>query len=69
MTIQRYGWIGVLILALSASGCGTSKEKTAPCRRPATLSGFAPPERCDSMRSVNTDPTAALRALEALGLN
>jgi hypothetical protein len=56
------------MLALAAGGCGTPKEKTAPCKRPANLSSYAPEVRaeCGSMRLVNTDRTAALEAIETL---
>lgn len=48
------------ILAMTAlSGCGTVKEKTAPCKRPAELSSFVedPRAACVAMRAIN-DPAA-----------
>ena len=54
----------VTLLGLAASGCGTAKEKTAPCKRPANLLSYAsePGSRspatardCGPMRPVNTD--------------
>jgi hypothetical protein len=49
------------------TGCGTPKEKTAPCKRPANLLSYAsepdaqspfpvPTEECGPMRPVNTGP-------------
>lgn len=54
----------VLILASILSGCGTVKEKTAPCKRPANLTSFAqdPRRDCPTMRAVN-HPTAAFAAI------
>lgn len=56
MAIERWdaavcvGWL----LAACLSGCGTVKEKTAPCKRPAVLSGYAadPRQACGAMRLV-----------------
>ena len=54
-------------LALLASGCGTPREKTAPCKRPANLSSYASTgDGCGPMRSVNTDSAAALAAIQDL---
>jgi len=54
-------------LALLASGCGTPREKTAPCKRPANLSSYAETgEECGPMRSINTDSAAALAAIQDL---
>lgn len=53
------------ILAMTAlSGCGTVKEKTAPCKRPVELSSFVedPRQACRAMRAVN-DPAAAFAAI------
>lgn len=53
------------ILAMTAlSGCGTVKEKTAPCKRPVELSSFVedPRQACGAMRAVN-DPAAAFAAI------
>jgi hypothetical protein len=46
------------------SGCGTVKEKTAPCKRPLSLASFAsdPRRDCGVMRRVN-DPAAAFAAI------
>ncbi len=46
------------------AGCGTVKEKTAPCKRPANLSSFAADRRndCGPMRAVN-NPAAAFAAI------
>lgn len=56
---------GALLLAtLLLTGCGTVKEKTAPCKRPAELTSYADDRRqsCGPMRSVN-DPAAAFAAI------
>jgi hypothetical protein len=66
MTVRWSRCIAALMLTLAAGGCGTPKEKTAPCKRPANLSSYAPEERtdCGPMHPVNGDPAAALRAIE-----
>ena len=54
-------------LAILASGCGTPREKTAPCKRPANLSSYASTgDACGPMKSINTDSTAALAAIQDL---
>jgi uncharacterized protein YceK len=57
----------ILAIVTGLSGCGTVKEKTAPCKRPAELSSFAenPRQSCGPMHSVN-GPAAAFAAI---GLN
>jgi hypothetical protein len=65
MTAPRARCAVVLILALSAGGCGTPKEKTAPCKRPANLSSYASMEgECGPMRPLNADRAAALAAIQ-----
>lgn len=67
MTASSTRCAAVLILALTASGCGTPKEKTAPCKRPANLSSYASMEGdCGPMRSLNADRAAALAAIHDL---
>ena len=57
----------VIALAVLASGCGTPREKTAPCKRPANLSSYASAgDACGPMISVNSDRAAALAAIEDL---
>ena len=54
-------------LAVLSSGCGTPREKTAPCKRPANLSSYASAGvACGPMISVNSDRAAALAAIEDL---
>lgn len=67
MRPSRLGLIaicGVLLL----TGCGTPKEKSAPCKRPATLTNLASDPRleCGPMQAVNPDRQAAQAAIEAL---
>jgi uncharacterized protein YceK len=54
----------LLLITTALAGCGTVKEKTAPCKRSANLSSFAEDRRrsCGSMRAVN-DPAAAFAAI------
>jgi uncharacterized protein YceK len=63
-------WIEIALVfavAVLASGCGTPREKTAPCKRPADLSSYAETgEECGPMRSINTDSAAALAAIQDL---
>ena len=56
-----------LVVAVLASGCGTPREKTAPCKRPANLSSYASTgDECGPMISVNADRAAALAAIQDL---
>lgn len=52
----------LLLMAVCISGCGTIKEKSAPCKRPANLTSYAsefdPRHDCGPMSSVNTDQSA-----------
>lgn len=63
-------WISnslVFALAVLASGCGTPREKTAPCKRPANLSSYSSTsDGCGPMMSVNADRAAALAAIQNL---
>jgi hypothetical protein len=56
--------IGIIAVSASLGGCGTVKEKTGPCKRPADLSSYAndPRPDCGPTRAVN-DPAAAFAAL------
>lgn len=57
----------MLILAALVSGCGTPREKTAPCKRPANLTSYASAgDDCGPMRSINRDRAAALAAIQEL---
>ncbi|MDW9782470.1 MULTISPECIES: hypothetical protein [Sinorhizobium] len=58
-----------VLIAVGLAGCGTAaKEKTAPCKRPANLTSYAPDPRqeCGPMMSVNGDAAAAVAAIEAM---
>jgi hypothetical protein len=57
-----------LLAALALAGCGTPREKTAPCKRPANLSSYAADIRvdCGPMVAVNADRKAALTAIDDL---
>lgn len=58
-----------VLIAAGLAGCGTAaKEKTAPCKRPANLTSYAPDPRqeCGPMMSVNGDAAAAFTAIEAM---
>lgn len=55
----------VFALAVLTGGCGTPREKTAPCKRPANLSTYASMgDECGPMISVNADRAAALAAIQ-----
>lgn len=67
MTGSRARCAALLIVALCAGGCGTPKEKTAPCKRPANLSSYSSMEgECGPMRSLNADRAAAMAAIQDL---
>ncbi|RWA81725.1 hypothetical protein [Mesorhizobium sp.] len=54
------------VATLALWGCGTPKEKTAPCKRPAVLSSYAAAGGCEAMKQVNDmRAKAAIRALQA----
>lgn len=56
--------VALLIASLLVTSCGTVKEKTAPCKRPANLTSYArdPRAKCPTMMSVN-GPGAAFAAI------
>lgn len=65
--------LAVLGFAAAVSGCGTVKEKTAPCKRPANLLAYGadpvsgnPVSDCGPMRPVNGVPNAADEAFQVL---
>lgn len=68
MTGRRWIEIALIFaLAVLASGCGTPREKSAPCKRPANLSSYASPgDECGPMMSVNANRAAALVAIQDL---
>ncbi|MBD9524245.1 hypothetical protein IB262_30645 [Ensifer sp. ENS02] len=58
-----------LLIAAGLAGCCTAaKEKTAPCKRPANLTSYAPDPRpeCGPMMSINGDAAAAFAAIDAM---
>jgi hypothetical protein len=68
--MKRHRWhlAAVLLVASTVGGCGTPKEKTAPCNRPANLANYMPEARaeCGPTTPVNVDRAAALAAIEML---
>jgi hypothetical protein len=52
----------------SIIGCGTIKDKTAPCKRPAILTSFVddPRTNCEPMSLINGDSGKAFAAIEAM---
>ncbi|KAB0567223.1 hypothetical protein F7Q93_20535 [Brucella pituitosa] len=56
------------VLAASLAGCGTVKEKTSPCKRPANLTSFAEDIRqdCGPMAYINGDPATAIAAINSI---
>jgi uncharacterized protein YceK len=58
------GFAIALAVSAALTGCGTVKEKSAPCKRPANLTSFAqdPRRECPVMHAVN-NPAAAFAAL------
>ncbi|WP_189523829.1 MULTISPECIES: hypothetical protein [unclassified Mesorhizobium] len=58
----------IVAIILLTTGCGTPKEKTAPCKRPANVTSYAedPRVKCGPMRLVNPDRRAALAAINDL---
>ena len=68
MTTGRCGGaFAMLSLAFFVAGCGTPREKTAPCKRPANLLSFADSRNsCGPATELNTDRAATLAAIEQL---
>lgn len=58
----------LVVIAAGVAGCGTVKDKTAPCKRPANLTSYAadPRQECGSMSYVNGDPATAAAAIKAM---
>ncbi|WP_224697168.1 hypothetical protein [Mesorhizobium sp. CO1-1-8] len=50
------------------AACATPAEKSAPCKRPADLTGYVadPGKECGAMRLVDPDSTAVLAAISGL---
>lgn len=67
-TIKTAKFLSVIVIAAGIAGCGTVKEKTAPCKRPANLTSYAadPRQECGPMSSINGDPSAAFAAIDAM---
>jgi hypothetical protein len=61
-------WLVVLI-PLGVAGCATvPQERSAPCKRPANALAYGPQDTrgdCGPMMAVNSDPSAALAAIQA----
>ena len=59
-----FGLILLAGLSAAATACGSVKEKTAPCKRPANLTSYAedPRHDCGPMRGIN-DPASAFAAI------
>ncbi|MGN6448630.1 MAG: hypothetical protein ACTHLK_08540 [Brucella intermedia] len=74
MTIKiTFGALNILALTMVAgglTGCGTVKEKTAPCKRPANLTSFAEDIRkdCGPMAFVDGDPATAIAAINSIAM-
>lgn len=62
------GSLFLVVIATGVVGCGTVKEKTAPCKRPANLTSYAadPRQECGPMSYVNGDPATAMAAIKAM---
>jgi hypothetical protein len=60
--------LSLVLVAAGVVGCGTVKEKTAPCKRPANLTSYAPDPRqqCGPMMHLNNDAFAAFAAIDAM---
>lgn len=66
MTARMFAF---LLAAGALAGCGSAyKEKTAPCRRPANLTSYAPLPRpdCGPTASVNSNASSVLAAIDAM---
>ncbi|MEY9772165.1 hypothetical protein ABIA14_004506 [Sinorhizobium fredii] len=58
----------LVVIAAGIAGCGTVKEKTAPCKRPANMTSYAPDPRqeCGPMMNINSNASEAFAAIEAI---
>lgn len=67
---RKAGLFLVALASLVEAGCShVPKEKSAPCRRPANLTSYAPATAgdCGPMEPVNGDPDGIRAAITALG--
>lgn len=57
--------LGIILAVTALSGCGSIKEKSAPCKRAAQLTSYAedPRQDCGAMQAVN-NPAVAFVAIE-----
>lgn len=64
----RFSYAVIFLLALSLCACAVPKEKTAPCKRPANLTSYAPAPSsgCGPLSPINPDRKAVLAAIDAL---
>jgi len=65
--IKTGTFAALTLMTVTLVGCGTVKEKTAPCKRPANLTSYTedPREPCGAARPLN-DPVTAFEAIGAL---
>ncbi len=58
--MPTFARLGIILAVTALSGCGSIKEKTAPCKRPAELTSYAedPRQDCGAMQAVNNSPVA-----------
>lgn len=70
MSILAIPRVAIMVVLVSTlAGCGTPREKTAPCKRPVSLMSYAADTRlpeCGPMAAVNGDRATALAAVDAI---
>lgn len=64
---RRAHTIALVAFAVLVTGCGTPREKTAPCTRPANVTSYAAAQSdCGPMTALNTHRATALAAIKQL---
>lgn len=67
-TTRPFAITGVAVVISLLAACAAPAQKSAPCKRPADLTGYVADPRldCGAMRLVEPDRAAVLAAIDRL---
>ncbi|MFA6153190.1 hypothetical protein [Mesorhizobium sp.] len=67
-TTRPFASAGVAAVISVLAACAAPAQKSAPCKRPADLTGYVadPRQDCGTMRLVEPDSAAVLAAIDRL---